>query len=289
MHHKDNMNNIKIKVSAKLNLTLDVVCKRSDGFHELDSVMCSVNVYDRISVAASDSINIIMNGKSSNNNNIAYKTVALAMERCGVTGANVIINKGIPFSAGMGGSSADASGVLFCLGKLFGIDGATIDSMARELGSDTNFMLNGGICRCKGKGDAITNLEYKKIYFAIIKPQYGVNTAKVFANYDNLNKIDNNELYTDRFIAKYCCNNVECYKFIHNDLIASAILINGGIEKAMQDMAKYTPYVSMTGSGSAVFGVFDSENDARYAANKLESKYYFSRYAISTDCGILEL
>lgn len=283
------MNDIKIKVSAKLNLTLDVVCKRSDGFHELDSVMCSVNVFDKISVSESDRIDIIMNGKPSNNNNIAYKTVALAMERCGVTGAKVIINKGIPFSAGMGGSSADASGVLFCLGKLYKIDKATIDTMARELGSDTNFMLNGGICRCKGKGDAITSLEYKKIHFVVIKPQYGVNTAKVFANYDNLNANVNNELYTDRFIEKYCRDNEDCYKLIHNDLLTSAILINSGIEKAIQDMNNYTPCVSMTGSGSAVFGVFDNENAARYAANKLENKYYFSRYAISTDCGILEL
>lgn len=282
------MDNINIKVSAKVNLTLDIIGKMPDGFHELDSVMCSVNVYDRIAVEKFDGNRVIMNEKPSNSQNIAYKTVELAIERCGICGAAVRIKKGIPFSAGMGGSSADASGVLYCLGKLYGIDDKTLNDLARDLGSDTNFMLCGGICRCSGKGDKFDRLKYRKIHFAIIKPQYGVNTAQVFADYDNRFAVLPRVKCTEKFIENYNSTDMSCFQYIHNDLQAPSIMINSGVEHAVKDMLKFTPYVSMTGSGSAVYGVFESENEARYAANALEKQYFFSRYAVSQDKGITE-
>lgn len=282
------MDNINIKVSAKVNLTLDVIGKMPDGFHELDSVMCSVNVYDRIAVEKFDGNLIIMNDKPSNSQNIAYRTVELAIKQCGIRGASVRIKKGIPFSAGMGGSSADASGVLYCLGKLYGIDDNTLNDLARDLGSDTNFMLCGGVCRCLGKGDKIDRLKFRKIHFAIIKPQYGVNTAQVFADYDNRFTTPDSVKYTDRFITNYNTADMSCFQYIHNDLQAPSIMINSGVERAVNDMKRFTPYVSMTGSGSAVYGVFESENEARYAANALENQYFFCRYAVSLNKGITE-
>lgn len=281
------MNKINVKVSAKLNLTLDVISAIEGGYHELDTIMASVNVYDRVTVSPSNTIGVYMNDKPSNATNIAYKTVELAQQRCGIDGATVVINKGIPFSAGMGGSSADASAVLYCLNRIYNLGDETIETLARELGSDTNFMLHGGIRRCGGKGDKHVEIDYKPIHFAIIKPYSGANTADVFAAYDRNNCVKD-AFYTHEFIAHYGDANNAWREYVHNDLQDSAIAVNDRIERAITDMRRSTQYVAMTGSGSAVFGIFDTETEARMAACTLERKYPFSRYAMTTPNGIIE-
>jgi len=116
---------ISIKVNAKINLSLDITRVREDGYHDLDMLMTSVDIFDTITAQKSDKSQVTMDGKVVESNNTAVKALTLLQEKFGIA-MKVDIVKGIPFSAGMGGSSADASGVFFCASKLFGI---SIDEM----------------------------------------------------------------------------------------------------------------------------------------------------------------
>ena len=136
------MKRISIKVNAKINLSLDITGVREDGYHNLDMIMTSVDVFDIITAQKSDKSQVTMDGQVVEANNTAAKALALLQEKFNIA-MNVDIVKGIPFSAGMGGSSADASGVFFCASKLFGISIDEMMPLALKVGCDVPYMIFG--------------------------------------------------------------------------------------------------------------------------------------------------
>lgn len=264
------MNSIKIKVNAKINLSLDITGIRSDGYHLLDMSMASVDVSDILSAEKSDDVSVVMNGKNASCDNTAYKALKLLHEKYGV-GMRVEITKGIPFSSGMGGSSADASGVFYCASQLYGIELDQLDESAVRIGCDVPYMMRGGGARVRGVGELIQSTEFAKLTLVIAQREYGASTKEIYAEYDRLHGVFGDS-QTSR--SQY-----------FNALESAAVSLRPSIARAKEDLLRHTDRVFMTGSGSAYVGLFECEEKARECAESLRG-YLFKRVASTVDKGI---
>ena len=186
------MDKVTVLANAKLNLYLDVLGKRPDGYHDLDMLMVTVNCGDVITVRKADKgvLSVKMDGVPAGEENTAFRTAKLVSEYTG-SGLDITIAKKIPVGAGMGGSSADSAGVLNAAKKLFGISPETAEEMALKVGSDVVYMMNGGIMRAQGRGEALTPVQgldgLRKKFFVVAQKCMGASTAKVYSHFDTLN------------------------------------------------------------------------------------------------------
>ena len=178
------MNTVKIKAYAKINLTLDVTGV-SEGYHLLDSFVASISLYDLLVVRKRKDklVSVTMHGMDSEGippeSNNAFRAGEAFVRRFSTTGADITVYKNIPMGAGLGGSSADAAGVLSALAALYGADEEALGELADALGSDTRYMLRGGYARMRGRGNLISPVsgEGKKLYFLLICPQTSVSSV----------------------------------------------------------------------------------------------------------------
>ena len=154
------MNSLKIKAAAKINLSLSVTGRREDGYHNIDTVMQSVSLYDVLTVIKADKITVEC-GEMSGEKNIAFKAARLFFEHIETDGGAFIqIEKNIPEEAGLGGGSADAAAVLAGLDRIYntGLSYETLKALAVRLGADVPFMLRGGTARATGIGEVLEPL-----------------------------------------------------------------------------------------------------------------------------------
>lgn len=268
------MKKINVKIPAKLNLTLDITGENG-GYHTLDSLFVGINVYDYISVKKrkDGKIRLSFSGvpvsvppEKSN----AYRAAESFAKKFGTGGADISVRRKILSGGGMGGSSADAAGVIKGLAALYGVsDQAAIKSVADAAGSDVAFMLRGGFARVKERGTDVAALPLPvKLYFLIVAGEKGVDTAQCFARYDK--KGITYPPCTERALGKLLKGDVKGYAAVaKNDLYPSACELCRGIDESVAALGEFAPSF-MTGSGSAVFAVFGSarERNAAYAALK---------------------
>ena len=177
------MDEIKLRVHAKVNLTLGITGVNARGYHELDMLCCSVSPYDEVTVKRASEIKVIMDGAVCGEKNTAYRAALLIKEQTGES-LCVEIKKGIPVGAGLGGSSADASAVFYAAVKLGLIDEKTAEKMCVSVGSDVAYMMRGGYCRLRGEGEKITPLGEINFRLAIVQKEQGASTAEVYKGYD---------------------------------------------------------------------------------------------------------
>ena len=272
---------MKIKTAAKINLALDVTGKLPNGYHTIESVFQTVGLYDEISVELTESgikltCEVPEEFTSSDpipcdERNIAYKAAKLFFEENGMDcGCRIHIKKGIPSQAGMGGGSTDAAAVLYCLGKL---TGKSVKA-SEKLGADVPFFLMGGTVYVEGIGEKLTPIaDHSGRILVIAKGKEGVSTAEAYGNIDSLEAPQHPD-------AKKLAEAIEkapekAYEWFGN-LFEQAVQLEevDDIKSVMLDNNALSAV--MTGSGSAVFGLFDSEEQAEICAEKLESAGYFS-------------
>lgn len=231
-------NLIRIKCPAKINLSLKVTGKRPDGFHNIESVMQTISLYDylTISVKPAEKTKIILSGNSEeipyNEKNLVYKAVELfPMPPHRV---EIHIEKNIPISAGLAGGSTDATGTLFGLNELFKqpLSRDELHELCAKLGSDLNFCLEGGRQMTRGRGEILEPMEFEEFNVSLIKPENLGISAK--------------EAYT-KFSAK---NGKSDFA---NDL--EWAVINDYTE--LQTIKKLYPKSMMSGSGSTYFVIND--------------------------------
>lgn len=272
---------MRIKAAAKINLALDVVGKLPNGYHEIESVFQTVGLYDEVTVELIENdieltcetldTFVFDDNIPCDERNIAYKAARMFLEENGLeTGCRIHIKKGIPSQAGMGGGSTDAAAVLFCLNKL---TGRTFSAPAK-LGADVPFFLTGGTAYVTGIGEKISKIsDCSGKILVIAKGKEGVSTAKAYAEIDALenpapvrvkelvNAIENGENIVDYIgnIFEYAVNLPEV------DDIKQKMLMFGA-ETAC-----------MTGSGSAVFGLFSDMESAKKCHYWLTEIAYFAR------------
>ena len=271
---------VKLKAPAKINLSLDVLGKRPDGYHELSTVMQTVDLYDEITLTDNDSgmvtVSCDYDGVPCDDSNICAKAAYRFFDVCRlpVTGVHIDIHKTIPTQAGLAGGSADGAAVIMGLNVMFDTKlspGAMLD-IAEKIGADVPFCLNGGTCLCTGIGATMTRLpSFRGAYLVICKPDtVSVSTAEAYQKADALAK---HPCYTDEMVkALYSRDLFMISSTIFNDFeLALQIPEVIAIKKQMLDCKARG--AGMSGSGSAVFGVFASEGKAKKCFELLKAQY----------------
>ncbi|MBM7694567.1 4-diphosphocytidyl-2-C-methyl-D-erythritol kinase [Peribacillus deserti] len=264
------------KAPAKINLALDVLYKRPDGYHEVEMVMTTVDLADRIELSdlSSNEIRIISHNRfvPDDNRNLAYQAAALLKERYNVrTGVSIAIEKNIPVAAGLAGGSSDAAAALRGLNRLWKL-GLSLDELAElgaEIGSDVPFCVYGGTALAAGRGEKIKHLPVPpKCWIILAKPTIGVSTADV---YRKLNVADADHPNIEEMISaldqsdyrKVCSN-------LKNVLEQVTLHTNPEVALIKDQMKRFgADAVLMSGSGPTVFGLVEHESRVQRIYNGL--------------------
>ena len=277
------MNTVKIKAYAKVNLTLEITGAEG-GYHTLDSLVASVDIFDLIVLKKrKDTLSsILMRGMDSEGippeRNNALKAAEAFSHAFGTNGADITVYKNIPMGAGLGGSSADVSGVLNGMAKLYGItDREKLKALADELGSDTGYMLDGGYARLQGRGEKVTPLALDcKLHFLLICPPTGVSSGACYQKYDELPKtLEWRENMADGCIAALQEKDINGVgRYLTNDLYKPALHLNPDVERAMEEAQSFSPVGAvMTGSGSCVLALFETKELCEWAKSRYRGKF----------------
>lgn len=267
------MRTIGVKTPAKINLTLEILNKREDGYHNIESIMQAVSLYDYISISIKDidsNANII---EISGNNllipydksNLAYISAEKFLSKAKITNRkiNIYIEKNIPVAAGLAGGSSNSAGVLFGLNKLFDnvLDDLDLLALASEIGSDVSFCLYGGTKLATGRGEYLESINTPNLNLIIAKPKNLFISAK--EAYQSYVELKNKPVYSG---SKLMIREIN-----KNDFRAIANLLNNNLEKGileyypniveLKNKLKELGCVStlMSGSGPSVFGILEKE------------------------------
>lgn len=272
---------------AKINWSLIVNEKLADSYHSLDTLMQKISLYDTVSFEESDDISCQVLGDfdvPSGESNIAYKAAKLLLEysnkKCGI---KMIINKNIPSGAGLGGGSSDAACVLKTLNELLGInlEHDELSKLALKLGADVPYFLKSGLCHACNKGEILTPLNMKNSYYLVlIKHGEALSTKKIFESLSEVNAAGSLSHDNSRILkiyrALYDGNMQEYRKTAVNDLQAVSERYNNYISSAISKLNEHkAEHAIMTGSGSAVFGVFTSYENAYKCFEAIKSLFDF--------------
>ncbi len=247
----NNDKSIKIQCPAKVNLNLKVLNKREDGFHNIESVMQTISLYDYLTVSAEDAneLEINLSGNNSeipyNEKNLVWKAIKLFFDETKLLPQkiSVYIDKNIPVAAGLAGGSTDAAGMLFGLNEMFDrpLDRENLHKLCSKLGSDLNVCLQGGRIMSRGRGEIIEPLEFKEFNLSLIKPKnLGISAKEAYTKFSKKTKTPERENF-------------------QNDL--EWALIEDYEE--LQEIKRIYPKSVMTGSGSTYFmidGEFENQN-----------------------------
>lgn len=268
---------ITLHAPAKLNLTLDITGLAPNGYHTLDMVMHTVSLCDMVTVEPMDEIQLVCpDWLPHGPKNLAWRAAELLRAHAGeARGARITLEKRIPAQAGMGGGSADAAAVLKGLNELWGL-GLTVGELCAiglALGSDVPFAVAGGTARVRGVGEEIEPIHgVKPLWFLLAKPDGGVGTAEAYRLYDEIGAAARPD--NDRFAEALQCGDFGgMARFGGNALEKAAMELLPAIEELLA-MVRRTgaPYAAMTGSGAAVFAVFETEGEAMRAKEKMGGK-----------------
>lgn len=274
------MNNITLKSPAKINLSLDITEKNSQGYHILNMIVQTIDIYDYITFSKNNSkqINIYSRGLDIplSEDNIIYKAVTEFFQKSNIhfSGININISKNIPIQAGLGGGSSNAASALFALNRLFGFP-LSLDKLKEiglTLGADVPLFFFGGTCLCQGIGEIITKLpDLPLVYFVIIKPDFGFSTSEIYKSYDNIEVSKHPD--THKIISAISKSDIkQMAENIYN--VLEEAVTNKEIFNIKSALINYGAIASnMTGSGSCVFGIFDDKNLAQKSINKLKNIY----------------
>ena len=279
---------MKIKTAAKINLALDVTGRLDNGYHLIESVFQTVGIYDEITVELSgEGIQLScelpeMFAKSDHipcdERNIAYKAALRFAEETGTApGCTIHIRKGIPSQAGMGGGSTDAAAVLSCLNELNGkpLCNENLAALGKKLGADVPFFFTGGTAYVGGIGEEITPLpDFSGRTLLIAKGTEGVSTGEAYARIDALKAPLHPN--TDGLVNALRNAPETAHEFFGN-LFEQAVSLREVADIKAAMLASGALNAVMTGSGSAVFGLFSSEKEAGRCAEALSEKGYFAQ------------
>ena len=257
---------ITIAAHAKLNLYLDIVGTRADGYHLLETVLQSVDLCDIVEVtAARGGISVSCSNPEipTGEKNICHKAAKRFVERVGGNfGAEIHIEKRIPDGAGLGGGSADAAAVLYALNELNGLPMRSDEllKLAAEIGADVPFCLTGGLAVCRGIGELIEPLKpLPERFYLIVKPNFRCPTQDAYKLYDNAPVPAKNAL------KAFCNADLRYSELLYN--VFEEIYGNLEISSIKAKLRETGALGScLTGSGSAVFGVYETALKAASAA-----------------------
>lgn len=267
-----------IKAPAKINLTLDITGRLENGYHTIDSIMQTVSLYDEVELEKTNDGKVSLHCNKSylplNEKNTAYRAAKFFFEQTGIqSGLRINIRKIIPGRAGMGGGSADAAAVLKGMNELFetGLDTAQLARIGAKVGADVPFCVIGGTCRCSGIGEVTEPVSpMPDCTIVVCKPPAGMSTPRAYALVDKFPGQSN--MATPRMLTALKNGNLRAVSgAMHNrfDEVMKLYPVRM-IKKQMLGTGALA--AMMTGSGSAVFGIFESSKAAKACAAGLQEQ-----------------
>lgn len=270
------VNSLKALCPAKINITLDVIGKREDGYHNVVMVMQAVSLFDEVTVTKNDKKNIEiktnLNYVPTDERNVAFKAAKAFFEKTGIKndGIQIKINKKIPVAAGLAGGSTNAAGVIVLLNKLYnaGLSSEAMVQIGLSVGADVPFCLMGGTALAEGLGEILTPLKaLPQCFFVLAKPKQSVSTPEVYREIDKKQITE----HPDTNGVVDCLHNGDLNgiaKRLFNVMEGVSVKICPEIENLKSAILDFSPLgVVMSGSGPTVFGVFDDEQKAKACLN----------------------
>ncbi|NLJ95582.1 MAG: 4-(cytidine 5'-diphospho)-2-C-methyl-D-erythritol kinase [Clostridiales bacterium] len=277
------MNSITVKAYAKINLGLDVIRKRSDGYHDVSMIMQTINLHDTINIKKTrfktTTISSNLYYLPNDRRNLVYKAVDLFRENQPVTsGLSIHINKRIPVAAGLAGGSADAAATLKGLNTLFqtGLSLEELMDLGIKLGADVPYCLLMGTALSEGIGEILTPLPpMPNCYILLVKPNISISTKYV---YENLSLDENNTRHPDILSMINALNEDDIHKFasymdnILETVTAKEYPVVEKIKKIMKENGALASL--MSGSGPTVFGIYKDKVEAEKAYRFFKSSRF---------------
>jgi 4-diphosphocytidyl-2-C-methyl-D-erythritol kinase len=266
---------IRLRCYSKLNLSLDITGKRPDGYHELDGIMQSISLSDTVEIKRADAITTRSDVPDVDPvENTAYAAARAFFAHTGIAGgADIRVNKRIPRMSGLGGASANAAAVLVGLNRLYGanLSDQTLAELGVRIGADVPFALLGGTARAGGIGEVLRPLHLKtRLHAVVVKPRAGVPTAEAFRRYRasaplSTSMVEFALLKGDIPLFEHYAGNalgIAALSIAPQILNAASALKAAGAGKAL-----------MSGSGSAMFALFATLEEAQAVASRVEGDF----------------
>lgn len=274
-------NDILLKALAKINLGLDVVRRREDGYHEVRMIMQTIHLYDRLDIKRTKESGIQIQTNLSflpvNENNLIYKAAKLLMDEFSITdGVSVKLDKRIPVAAGMAGGSTDAAAMLFGMNRLFSLGLTKRQLMERgvQIGADVPYCIMRGTALAEGIGEELSQLPpMVKCPVLIAKPSISVSTKFVYQNL----KLDDATIHPDIDLLIDDIRAKKLYDIAaHMGNVLETVTIPNYpvIDEIKKHMLSHGAVgAMMSGSGPTVFGLFDDEATAKKAYKAMRSSH----------------
>ena len=268
---------MKVKACAKINLMLDILGRRENGYHDLYMLMQSVSLCDEVEVIKAETITVHCSDTRipADESNIAYKAAKAFFETTGITGgADIFIQKNIPSQAGLAGGSADGAAVIVALDALYGTDMHYYElcNIGSKVGADVPFCIVGKTRICRGIGDKMELIRpIEDCFIVIVKPHKDVSTAEAYAEYDRIGwrrKPDQKGIvraiqFSDlKETARLCENVFEQFIEVGERPAIKAVMRECGALGSC-----------MSGSGPSIFGIFETEQQAKAAYEALKKDF----------------
>ncbi len=274
-----------IKAKAKINIALDIVGKRDDGYHEIKTIMQTVDLCDNVKITVnkeSDGINITTDSDKipTDEKNLAYKAASYLKENYGIKdGIDIYIQKNIPVAAGLAGGSTDCAAVLKGVRNLFELplSDSELKEIAVKFGADVPYCIDGGTCLAEGIGEKLTKLpDFPVMYVVLAKPDIDVSSAEVYKEFDMANVSERPDMA--KFRKDIEKNNLkEVCDSLCNVLESVTIKKYPIIEEIKGAMLEFGALGSlMSGSGPTVFGLYIYKQDGINTLKYLRSKFGIS-------------
>ena len=288
---------LSIQARAKINWTLDVVGTLPNGYHDLDMLMQSVTLCDRLTIedAPECTLSVRMQGGyvPADGSNLVLRAARALQEATGETrGARMMLRKYIPVAAGMGGGSSDAAAALKGLNLLWGL-GLTderLEEIGLGIGADVPFCIRGGLQRAQGVGERLTPLPLKRpLYLVAFQPCRGLSTKEVFSALHEEGIDPDDRPDNDAAQRALAAGDVRLLgRSMGNVLEPVSRRLRPQLDEAIRAIeASGALGARMTGSGSAVFGVYAHAGACKRAAQQLSQAYPACRMMHTADCGVV--
>lgn len=266
---------VNIESFAKINLGLEVLGLRPDGYHEIKTIFQTIDFSDRIEIETIPGNRLELNGDDPsipwNENNLIFKAVmALRMISRMDFGLRIEVTKRVPAGMGLGGGSSNAAAVILAVNNLFslGLSLVELKKIAAKIGADVSYFLHGGLCLGTGKGEQITELEdFPAKPCLIVFPGFRVSTAEAYASIDAFLTSESKDSKINRFLKNGDLS------FLENDLERTVVKSHSEIDELKSLLkAEGAELALMTGSGAAVFGLYREEKGACSAYTKIKDR-----------------
>ena len=251
---------MRVKANCKINIGLNVLRRREDGFHDLETVMFPVrSLCDWLDIEATDDGDITFTQRGivvdcKAEDNLCVKAARLMQQRYGVGGVRLTLDKRVPFGAGLGGGSSDATSVLLAIDQLYNLalPTETLVALAAELGSDTPFFVHNMPQLCTSRGEVMTpaDVNLDGYYLVVVKPEEGVSTREAYGGVK--------PALPEVSLSEALARPIESWQgVVRNDFEPHVLLAHPAIARLKEALLDAgAVYASMSGSGSAVFGIF---------------------------------